>query len=197
MRIAVLGATGATGTLMVATALAQGLPVTAIARRPERVAARPGLTVVTAEVTEPQSVADAVAGCDVLLSGLGGDVLATGAKAVVASGIDRIIWLGAFGTGPSAATAGVLTRTLLAAVMRNELPDKVAADATIIAAGGTVFHVGPMSDGPDSPGRRTLPLNQAPKRLFPRGVSRATVAAAMVDEAERDQHPGQTVTVVG
>ncbi|RSM69542.1 flavin reductase [Actinoplanes sp. ATCC 53533] len=202
MRIAVLGATGATGRLMVTAALDRGLPVTALARHPERVPVLPGLTAVAADVHDPESIAHAVAGCDVLLSGLGATkgltagTLTAGARAVVASGIDRSIWLGALGTGPSAAAAGMLTRTMLGVFLRNELPDKVEADATIIAAGGTVFHLGPMNDGPVSPARRTLTVDLAPKRLFPGAVSRATAAAAMVEEAVREQFGGQTVTVV-
>ena len=202
MRIAVLGATGATGKFMVTAALDRGLPVTALARHPERVPVRPGLTAVAADVNDPESVAHAVAGCAVLLSGLGASkgsaagTLTAGARAAVASGIERIIWLGALGTGPSAAAAGMLTRTMLGVLMRSELPDKVAADATIIAAGGTVVHVGPMSDGPASPARRTLTLDQTPKRLFPDGISRATAAAAMVEEATLGRFGGQTVTVV-
>lgn len=203
MRIAVLGATGATGNLMVTAALGRDLPVTALARDPERVPARPGLTAVAADAHDPESIARAVAGCDVLLSGLGATkgsaagTLTAGAEAVVAAGVARVIWLGALGAGPSARTAGLLTRTMLGVFLGSELPDKVAADATIIAAGGTVFHVGPMTAGPAAPDRRTLTLGQAPRRLFPRGVSRATVAAEMVAEAVRAQHPGQTVTVVG
>lgn len=199
MRIAVLGATGATGSLMVTAALARGLPVTAVVRRPDRVPARAGLSVVAADVHEPGSIARAIAGSDVLLSGLGAGksagTLTAGAEAVVAAGVERIIWLGALGTGPSAAAAGMLTRTLLGVVLRSELPDKVAADATILAAGGTLFHVGPMKDGPASPDPRTLTLDQTPRRLFPGTVSRATVAAAMVEEAVRQRFPGQTVTV--
>ena len=202
MRIAVLGATGATGQLMVAAALARDLPVTALARDPGRVPARPGLTAVAADVHDPESIARALAGSDVLVSGLGvtpgpgAGTLTAGAKAVVAAGITRVIWLGALGTGPSAAAAGWLTRTMLGIFLRSELPDKVAADATILAAGGTVFHVGPMGDGPAAPDVRTVTLDRAPKRLFPGRVSRATVAAAMVAEAERDHFPGQTVTLV-
>lgn len=215
MRIAVLGATGATGRLMVSAALARGLRVTALARDPGRVPASPGLTTVLADVNSPQSIADAVAGCDVLLSGLGAGrpnsglpggppadgtrdagILTVGARAVVASGVQRVLWLGALGTGPSAGPAGWLTRTLLALVMRSELPDKVTADATVLEGGGTVFHVGPMSDGPPAPGRRTLTLDELPRRLFPAGVTRATVATAMVDEAVLPRFPGQTVAVL-
>ncbi|MEV6605875.1 NAD(P)H-binding protein [Kutzneria sp. NPDC051319] len=203
MRIAVLGASGATGRLLVQEALDRGLEVTAIARDPGRIplSDRPGLTKAAADVHDPDSLARAVVGSDVLLSGLGnakGDVgtLTAGAKAAVASGVPRVIWLGAYGSGQSARAAGALTRTLLAVFMRAELADKVAADVTVLAAGGTVFHAGPLGAGPLSPTRCTLPLDKAPKRLFPATVSRSTVAAAMLDEALTPRFPGQTVIPV-
>jgi len=115
--------------------------------------------------------------------------LTAGARAVVAAQPLRVVWLGAFGTGPSADAAGVVTRTLLR-MLGDELPDKVTADATILDAGGTVFQAGPMSNGPLSPTRRTVGLGEAQKRLFPARVSRATVAAAMLDEAEDPAYPG-------
>lgn len=204
MRIAVLGASGATGRLLVGEALDSGLEVVALARDPRRVpvADRPGLTKVAADVHDPDSIARAVAGCEVLLSGLGrakGDTpgtLTAGAKAAAASGVPRIIWLGAYGTGESAPSAGALTRTLLRVVLKSELPDKITADGLVLAAGGTVFHAGPLTDGPAGSGRRTLTLDQTPNRLFPAGVSRATVAAEMIGEAVRPRFAGRTVRPV-
>ncbi|MFF5078089.1 NAD(P)-dependent oxidoreductase [Actinoplanes sp. NPDC000266] len=210
VRIVVLGATGAVGSLLVEAGLARGAQVTALAREPARVAARPGLSVVAADVYDPASIARAVEGADVLVSGLGrakGDlpgVLTAGAKAVVGSGVGRVVWLGAYGTGPSAPAAGALTRGLLGLVMRDEIPDKVAADAAVLASGGTVFHVGPMADGPtahralllEEVPHLTLPLERVPRRLFPARVSRAAVAAAMTDEAVRPRYAGRVVVAV-
>lgn len=204
MRVAILGASGATGRLLVEEALGRGLEVTAIARDPARIPVpdQPGLRKVAADMRDADSVARAVTGSEVLLSGLGiakGDkpgALTAGAQAAIGSGIGRILWLGAYGTGQSAQAAGALTRTLLGAFMKSELPDKTSADGAVLAAGGTVFHAGPLGNGPAGPERRTLPLEQAPHRMFPAGVSRATVAAAMVDEAVNPQFPGQTVIPV-
>jgi uncharacterized protein YbjT (DUF2867 family) len=204
VRIAVLGASGAVGRLLVQEALDRGLEVTAIARDPARIPVpdHPALTKAKADVYEPDSIARAASGSDVLLSGLGTgkadriDTLTAGAKAAVASGVPRVIWLGAFGSGESARAAGALTRILLRVFMKTELPDKINADRSVLAAGGTVFHAGPMGSGPIGPHRRTLPLAEAPRRLFPAGVSRATVAAAMVDEAVTARFPGVTVIPV-
>ena len=199
MRIAVLGASGAVGRLLVAQALDRGLDVTAVARDPERVPvpARPRLTKVAADVHDPLSVEAALAGVDVLVSGLGVSggapgTLAAGAGAVAASGVERIVWLGAYGTGESARATGGLTRALLKVVMGSELSDKEAADGTVLARGGTVFHAGPMTGGP-ARAHRTLTVERVPRRIFPAGISRATVAAAMLDEALQPRHPGRTV----
>ncbi len=55
--------------------------------------------------------------------------------------------------------------------MRAKLEDKVAADAIVLRAGGTVFHAGPLGNGPLSPARRTVGLDGYPRRIFPSGVS--------------------------
>jgi len=198
MELTILGASGATGRQLTLQALQRGHTVTAIARTPDRitVADTPRLIRVAADVRDPDSIAAALAGRKIILSGLGvtgGDkpgALTAGARAVVAAQPQHAIWLGAYGTGPSAHVAGVATRTLLTVVMGAELVDKVAADAAVLAAGGTVFHAGPLSNGPLSAARRTAGLGGAPKRLFPARVSRATVAAAMLDEAENPTYRG-------
>jgi uncharacterized protein YbjT (DUF2867 family) len=198
MHLAILAASGATGLALTQQALERGHTVTAIARTPSRIAVpdHPQLTRVAGDVRDPATIAAALSGSDVVLSGLGqskGDtpgILTAGARAVADAHPARIIWLGAYGTGPSAQAAGFATRTLLKA-MGAELADKVTADATVLAAGGTVFHAGPLSNAPGSAQRRTVGLDQAPKRFFPARVSRQTVAAAMLDEAEEPRHAGQ------
>jgi uncharacterized protein len=75
--------------------------------------------------------------------------------------------------------------------MSGRLPDKITADGNVLAAGGTVFHAGPLSLGPLSPHRRTVGLDAAPRSVFPSRVSRATVAAAMLDEAESPRFAGR------
>lgn len=201
MHLTVLGASGAMGHELTRQALERGHTVTAVARDPSRILIPDSerLKRVSADVREPQSIARALVDSTIVLSGLGvakGDkpgVLTAGARAVVAARLDRIIWLGAIGTGVSAATAGLLTRLLVQTFLRSELEDKVTADTLILKTGGTVFHAGPISNGPLSPTRRTVSLDQLPRRIFPASVSRATLVAAMLDEAESQRHAGHVV----
>lgn len=194
-RLAVLGASGAVGRELTARALDRGDEVVAISRHPDRLALpdSPRLTRVAADVTDPAdepAITIALRDADVVVSTLGvspGEppgVLTAGARAIAAAEPSRVVSVGAFGTGPSARAAGLLTRTLLRLFMRAELPDKVAADATILGLGGTVIHAGPMKAGPVSPTRRAVPVDQAPSRLFPASVTHGTVAAAMLDAAD-------------
>jgi len=71
MRTVVFGANGPTGRQLIDQALAAGHEVTAVTRRPGSIATRAGLTVVTADVADPDAVDAAVAGSDAVLSALG------------------------------------------------------------------------------------------------------------------------------
>jgi uncharacterized protein len=204
VKLTILAASGATGLELTRQALDRGHQVTTISRDPDRVTIpdSPRLTKVASDARDPDSLSRAVRDGSTVLSGLGvvkGEqpgVLTLGAQALVRARVERIIWLGAFGTGESAAAAGALTRTLLKVFLKGELEDKVTSDTMVLAAGGTVFHSGPLSDGPLSEGRRSLALEQVPRRIFPARVSRATVAAAMLDEAESARFVGRTVVPV-
>jgi len=200
MHLTILAASGATDRELTRQALDRGHDVTAIARHPDRITAPESDRLLRAvgDVRDAHSIATALRGSTTVLSGLGvarGDkpgVLSAGARAVVEARPERIIWLGAFGTGASADASGWATRTLLKTFLRAELADKVTADTAVLEAGGTVFHARPLSNGPLSRTRRTVGLAAVPRRFFPARVSRATVAAAMLDEAETPRYVGTT-----
>ena len=197
MQLTILAASGGTGRELTRQALERGHTVIAIARTPARIdvldSAR--LTRIAADVRDPDSMKAALRDSEVVLSGLGvaqGDppgTLTAGARAVTEADPERIIWLGAIGTGRSARAGGLIVRSAFRA-MRAKRDDKVAADTMVLDVGGTVFHAGPLTNGPLSPDRRTVGLDACPGRLLPAGVSRATVAAAMLDEAESPRYSG-------
>ncbi|WP_328491508.1 SDR family oxidoreductase [Streptomyces sp. NBC_00414] len=194
MNLTVLAASGRTGIALTRQALERGHTVTAVARDPERIDLpdSPNLRKVAGDVTDAAGIAAVVDKDSVVLSALGTDragILLTGARAVVAAGPRRVIWLGAYGTGRSAAVAGE-GADMLARALGDRLADKVEADDTVLAAGGTVFHAGMLADGPESPHRRTVGLEAGPPFDLGAKVSRETVAAAMLDEAETPRRPG-------
>jgi uncharacterized protein len=188
MELTIIAASGRTGLALTRQALERGHTVTAIARNPSRITLdHPNLRKVAGDVSGPLTIdADSV-----VLSGLGTDtpgVLFDGAKAVLAAGPRRVVWLGAYGTGPSAEAAGPGAE-VLAKFFGDRIPDKVAADTAVLDAGGTVFHASVLTDEPLVPGR-TVGLDEAPPFDLGAKVSRETVAAAMLDEAENPRFAG-------
>jgi hypothetical protein len=188
MELTIIAASGRTGLALTRQALERGHTVTAIARNPSRITLdHPNLRKVAGDVSGPLTIdADSV-----VLSGLGTDtpgVLFDGAKAVLAAGPRRVVWLGAYGTGPSAEAAGPGAE-VLAKFFGDRIPDKVAADTAVLDAGGTVFHASVLTDEPLVPGR-TVGLDDAPPFDLGAKVSRETVAAAMLDEAENPRFAG-------
>src|SRR5579863_10332327 len=102
MKLTVFGATGGIGRNIVEQAVAAGHEVTVVARHPASLAA-PRVRVVAADLAapDPAVLADAVAGADAVLSGLGPrsaadvGVVARGTRAIVAAmratGVRRIV----------------------------------------------------------------------------------------------------------
>jgi uncharacterized protein YbjT (DUF2867 family) len=181
MAVVILGATGGTGRHLVQQARDRGLELRAVSRRP-------GPDMVRADVHDPASIAQVIGPDDEVVSALGvaaraeAGTLTAGAKAVIAARPRHIVWLGAMGTGPSASRISGLTRRFLRTGFGAEYPDKVAADTSILEAGGTVVHSGLLGNGPDDPRITLAPLADLPHRFWPLGAPRATVARLMLDE---------------
>lgn len=193
MRIAVLGATGRTGHTLVEQALARGHQVVALVRRPEAFTvsdpgARDRVEVRRADVTSPATFPD-LSDVDVVVSALGiskGDgpgALEAGAR-VLATGKVRTIWLGALGSGASTGAGGAIYQAVMRMFVGKELAEKAAADHIALAGGATVFHAPDVAKGPVRPSRRILRLADYPRPFLPPRITRDTLAALLIDEAE-------------
>lgn len=68
MKVTVLGASGRAGSEIVRELARRGHTVTAVARRPERVPAAPGVTAVAGDVNQPETLAPALTGADAVVS---------------------------------------------------------------------------------------------------------------------------------
>ncbi|WP_263382742.1 NAD(P)-dependent oxidoreductase [Granulicella arctica] len=112
MRIAIFGASGATGQLLTDRCLAAGHEVTALVRRPEKFPQRDRVRVVQGNAFDRAAIADTLIGADAILSALGArslkkeDVLERAIPLLVAAmeqaGIRRIVALGSAGALPTA-----------------------------------------------------------------------------------------------
>lgn len=194
MRIAVLGATGRVGRVLVQQALERGHEVVALVRRPEEYAQPTGGTVEVrrADVASPDSFPD-LSDVEVVISALGvrkGDgpgTLIAGARVLAktrTAGQAEVLWLGALGSGASTGRDGGIYQAVMKMFVGAELDEKAEADAIVLDAGGTVFHAPDLRVGGISEKRRSVPLGDYPTPFWPPAASRATVAALMLDEAE-------------
>lgn len=128
--------------------------------------------------------------------GDGPGALVAGARALAAAGV-RPVWLGALGSGVSSRAGGLLYALVMRLFVGSELAEKSEADQVALAAGATVFHAPDVTDKPISAERRTVPLAELPRPVLPPRISRATMAALMLDEAEAGKHGGEIVVPLG
>ncbi len=112
MKIAIFGASGATGTMLTKRCLAAGYEVTALLRDPERFSLRNAVRVVQGSAFDPAAVEKTIEGEDVILLALGArslkkeDVLERAVPLIISGmqqqGVRRIIVLGSAGAKPDA-----------------------------------------------------------------------------------------------
>lgn len=103
------------------------------------------------------------------------------------------VWLGALGSGVSTGAGGLFYQAIMRMVVGRELAEKAEADQIALQAGATVVHAPDLGNGPISPRRGVVPLADYRRPLLPPRISRATVAALMLDEAESGGRNGEIV----
>jgi uncharacterized protein YbjT (DUF2867 family) len=201
MKLAVLGATGRTGRLVVEQALAAGHTVTALVRSPEKMPADSSLRVVTGEATDTSAVSRVLEGADAVISTLGGNgsVITDSTRAIVAAahqtGVSRVVVLSSFAVEREHMDA--VTRLVTRIAMGAMINDKRAGEDVLSHSDleWTIVYASILTDGPASGSVEILP--QRAKRHLTQKVSRADVAAWMVQAATDDQHSRRTVAITG
>jgi uncharacterized protein YbjT (DUF2867 family) len=206
MKILVLGATGGTGKETVEAALAAGHEVTALARRPEAIAARHDrLRVQQGDVLDAGSVSAAMRGQDAVLSAFGpsagarpGTLISVGignvVRAMAAEGTKRLVFESGLMVG-DARGMNVFKRGMVAlfrAMNRELYIDKVKAEQTVRESGLEWIILRP-------PALKHLPARGAVRvgpdldvNLFA-GLAHKDVAQVMVACLAGAAHVGQAV----
>lgn len=139
MKLLILGASGPTGRHLVDQALGAGHEVTAFARGEARLpTSAPRLVTAIGDATEGPALEGAMAGHDAVLSALGAgnslrsEIASRAVAALVpamrARGIQRVIYLSAFGVGETRAQASLVQRLAYRTLLRHIFADKAKAD---------------------------------------------------------------------
>jgi putative NADH-flavin reductase len=205
MKIAIIGATGFIGKVILSEALARGHKVTAIVRHAEKLTPQPNLTIVEGDVVDTAKLSQLLKGNAVVISSFnpGKDESGKGARSIIEavkqSGVSRLLVVGGAGTlevapgkrlvdqpdFPSEWKAGAL-RT---AEVLDQLRKEPELDWTFLSPAAVI-----------EPAERTGKFRLGKDQLLTGndGESRISVedyAVAMLDEAENHTHPRQRFTV--
>lgn len=211
MRLTVFGATGGTGRQLVRQALEAHDEVTAVVRDPGRLDVRhERLTVVTADVTEPESLRPVVTGRDAVLSALGAPnnraagIASRATRAIVRAldeeAVTRFLAVSAAPLGPVPEGESLFYHRIVEPLVRHAFRD-VYADLAVMediiratALEWTVVRPPRLTDGPrTNRHRRQIGGNVARSHQ----ISRADLAHAMLGMREEPATVRQTVGVAG
>ena len=218
MQVALIGATGFVGAALLQELLQRGHSVVALARDPAKLAPQSGLKVVQTDVMDAQAVAQAVRGCDAVLSAYNAgwhnpqiyEDFMRGSRAIVqgikAAGVSRYLVVG--GADSLWAAPGVqLVDTpefppviypgaSAARDMLSELQQESALEWTLLSP-AVGFHAGSAAQAQGRTGNyRTgsdSPLMQADGQ--PGDISVQDLAVALVDALEQQLHVRERFTV--
>jgi putative NADH-flavin reductase len=212
MNLAIFGASGRTGTLLVNAAIEGGHGVTAQVRDTARLNAASlawnGVNVLEGEVVDPQAVNDAVHGADAVLVALGAPpratdrVLERGTRAIIDAmkthSVERLVVLTSFAIADGPSLTGPIGRALLGLSSRLTRPlwrDKEAQEAAVMASelDWTLVRPITLTNGPAT---GDYVAEEAPKIRLSSRISRADVAAFMLAEATVPRWSGRAVRLV-
>lgn len=211
MKILVLGASQGTGALCVKAALAAGHAVTAFARTPSKLDLTHGqLTKVTGDFHDAASVRAAVKGHDAVIicassSSLKGfketpDYFSRGTKfcidAMKENGVKRLVVLSANGVGDSYAAASWFQRTFLIARLLKYPYRDHAVQERLTRESGLEFVIARPTRLTNGKANGRYTRSAAPVSV-PSSISRADVAAFLVESCESPTFVGKAVELGG
>ena len=212
MKVALFGASGATGALLTERCLAAGFEVTALLRTPAEFQFRERVRVVEGSVFDAAAVGETIGGADVVLSALGArslrkeDVLERGVPLIVAAmqqaGVRRMIALGSAGALPDsldkqpAWRRWVVQNIVYNTVLKNAVASQVSQWKTLSTSGLDFTMVMPPMLA-NSTGRGLARVRVDGEALPPDGarISRVDVADFMMRQIGSSEWVGKGVYI--
>lgn len=204
-RILVLGASGRTGRLVVEQALGHGHDVVAFTRTAQAEQAGQRLTAVVGDVTDARAVAEAVEGCDAVVSCLGSggqrpvhvfsDGVANTIRAMGARGVRRLVVVSSSGVGALPEQLSIKARAMRALPAMKSLYEdleRMEDDVFLSDLDWTIVRPAALTDGPFTGHYRIVegPVVPEGKR-----ISRADLAALLLKCAESDRYTRRSIAV--
>ncbi len=198
MNIALLGATGGIGRLVLDKALARGHQVTALARTPSKLDVQsPSLHISQGDALKPDDVQKVIGGQDLIISTIGARTLKPDTiceesarnvlSALAQTGVRRFICISGAGLGDNAGL--IIEKIIRPLLLKNVYADALAQDALIKRSeiDWTIVRPYRLTNGPES---STYQVARNPFRspILIRMTTRADVADFMVKEAEERQY---------
>ena len=198
----VLGATGATGQLVLSQALAAGHRVTALVRSPEKITtSHPHLTVLTGQPTDTGDLKRGLDGADAVISTLGamkGTLMTDTTRALVDATDDGdtrpIVVMSTFAAARDRLTGSA--KALTGLLMSTPIKDRTAAEELLRRSGRryAIAHATRLTNGPAA-GVREVPGDM--RVSMSDTVSRADVAAWLLRAATEDGFTSRDVVLKG
>ncbi|MDF3215984.1 SDR family oxidoreductase [Mesorhizobium sp. M7A.F.Ca.CA.001.09.2.1] len=198
MKILVLGATGATGRLIVRKALAEGHDVVALVRSKAKAEDLAGAELVEGDARDPAALTRAIAGCDAVVSSLGTamspfrevTMLSTATRALVGvmerQNIRRLVCITGLGAGDSRGHGGFFfDRLLLPLMLRKVYEDKDRQEDAIRSSALDWTIVRPMVLN-DKPARGRIKAVTDLSGVHGGTIARADVADFVVQQLTTD-----------
>jgi putative NADH-flavin reductase len=196
LRLAVFGATGRAGRVVVERALRTGHQVAALTRDPSRLRSHAQLQVIGGDVRDASAVSRALDGADAIVSTLGGRLCAEGIRSVLSvaagGGPRRLVVLSNYGVADSRHRTAYVAVSWL--VERAVLRDKEQMEALVRASGAdwTVVRAPVLTNGPHTGAYRT---GTDLRPTFTSRVSRADLAEFMLTEVGGNAFLRRAVTI--
>ena len=198
LKVVLLGATGGTGRLIVAQALARGYEVTALVRSLEKGRGLPGAKLVIGDARDETTLREALKGQDAVVSALGTpaspfrgvSLLSTATHALVdamnAEQVSRLVVITGLGAGDSKGHGGFLfDRLIFPLLLRHVYADKNRQEAIVRDSGLDWVLVRPAVLN-DKPGHGTVRALTNLSGFHGGSIAREDVATFVLDQLRDD-----------